>query len=216
MYVTTIYYVDSRTSWIPYLIANRILLILLIATCVLLAPVASFADTTITAHAPAPLKKRNGYLIVDLDLQRDTGAITIGRWRGSPSASKRKLKTVAELGPLREGRHLYLLSLPEGEYAWSEINIPHYDLPHRVDLSQDERWSFSVRAQQLNYSGQLLVNEDRSSDTASVLLLNRIAYSLDDLRTTFPEAFAAYPLRSAGTYRDTFIETFLTSTDDVK
>ncbi len=185
----------------------------LIVAAMTFAPFVALSDSPPNVHAPVQLEKGHGYLIVDLKLARDTGTVTIGRLSKTNSRGKRRARTILELGPFSEGRHFYLLSLPEGNYVWSEISVPHYDLPHRVDQTQDERWSFSVQADQLNYAGQLLVREGRSTDRVSIALLNRIASSLTELTAAFPDAFSIYPLRNASMHRDQFIESFLSQSN---
>ncbi len=159
------------------------------------------------------MKKNYGYVVVDLNLERDTGKIVIGRLKKTGANRERKAKTAIEIGPFKKGRYFFLFALPEDNYVWTEISVPHYDLPHVVDQLQDERWSFSVQANYLNYAGQIRVNEERSSRRISLGLINRLAASLNELRSAYPEQFRQYPLRSAGIYRDLFVEKYMTKAD---
>jgi hypothetical protein len=176
-----------------------------------LGPASSKSDDALTINAPQELDKKSGYLLVDLNLERDIGIVVIGSATRLSSSRRNVTKPFIKLGPLSAGRHLYLLSLPEGEYSWSEISVPHYDLPHRVDSSEDSGWRFRVMAGQINYAGQILISKERSSSKVSIALLNRIAYTLDELRAAYAIPFDRYQLHYAGLTRDLFVEEILVS-----
>ena len=94
------------------------------------------------------VSKRYGFLLVDSHVQRTVSAWTL-------SAQK--------IVPLRPpiGRQLKLIKLRPGKYSWKSISVPYFDLPHILDLQDDDRWSFTVERGVINYAGTLFVGEER-------------------------------------------------------
>ena len=116
-----------------------------------------FALTFATAQAvaeealdPGPdLPSRYGYLVVDS---------IVGR-----VATNWQLGDVLTIENLPLGRNTRLVRLPAGTYQWQGIDVPYYDLPHQIDVSQDRRWSVVIEKQKINYAGTLIVHETRGS-----------------------------------------------------
>lgn len=177
-----------------------------VAVFALIFGLQSTAEEVTYAHRP--LQKFEGYLLLDLLLERDVSEIALrpplSRMTGFGKRSPKDLK----LGPYKEGRHLALIPLKEGWYHWVGTAVPHFDLPFRMDTSDDERWRFSISKQRINYIGQLVVRKERSSDSVSVDLLTRIAATQDSLTTVFANELAQYPLRYGGYPRDRFFEAY--------
>ncbi len=156
-----------------------------------------------------------GYLLLDLNLERDVGHIKLHTNTKIKSKSKnRRDRGTIELGPFKAGRHLRLIALPQGEYQWEETNVHHYDLPSYFSTVDDDRWQFSIKALRINYIGQLLVSEERSSRSVAVRLVNRIATSGEEVREKFATEIERYPLNNSGSFRDHFFETWVNRAEE--
>ncbi len=137
------------------------------------------------------LGKRYGYLVIDTIVGRPAT-----NWQLSDGMIIKKL-------PL--GRNTRLLRLREGNYRWEEIDVPYFDLPHRIDTADDSRWSFTVERQKINYAGTLIIDETRASDTVGVRFVNRSSEIVTRLREKYPEHVATLGVRFAGSYRDDYL-----------
>ena len=159
-----------------------------------LAALVIFGSVTLKAadhlDTESELPLRYGYLVIDTIVGRATT-----NWRLNQS-----LKFVN----LPLGRRTKLIRLPVGNYQWQHIDLPHFDLPHRVDLTDDVRWSFTIKQRQINYVGTLIVNETRGSDSANVRFVNRSSDIVDRLNTQFPMQISRYGLTFSGSYRDDY------------
>lgn len=158
------------------------------------------------AHPSEELGRNQGYLLLDLQLERFVSEIVLNAPRKRRRNPNDRHIEVIELGPYGEGRHLLLVPLRVGNYRWARTSVPHFDLPFRLDKSEDDRWRFSIARNRINYVGQLVVRKERATDVLSVVLLNRIAMTRNDIESTFVTELSRYPLRHAGVYRDKFFE----------
>jgi hypothetical protein len=156
---------------------------LLLATTVAMA--ADVYDTD------SELGKRYGYLVLDTIVGRPAT-----NWQLSDGLVIKRL-------PL--GRDTRLLRLREGSYRWEEIDVPYFDLPHRIDTSDDSRWSFTVKRQKINYAGTLIIDETRASDAVGVRFVNRSSEIVARLREKYPDHVAMLGVRFAGSYRDDYL-----------
>lgn len=148
------------------------------------------------------LDYKQGYVVIDTDVRR-----TVSDWR---------LEGKVSMGRLPIGRNIQLIKMRPGSYQWTEISVPHYDLPHNLDLSDDKRWAFKVERHKINYFGTLIVGEDRGSKSVDARLVNRTAEILEMLRDQFPEQTALYDIKYAGTARDDFLELVQVSNSDAQ
>ena len=145
------------------------------------------------------LDYKEGYVVIDTDVRR-----TVADWR---------LEGKVSMGELPLGRNLRLMPMKAGSYQWTEISVPYYNLPHALDLSDDQRWSFKVERHKINYFGTLIVAEDRGSDSVDARLVNRAAQVIELLMEQYPEHLALYQLQYAGSKRDDFIDLVMTRHD---
>lgn len=137
------------------------------------------------------LGTRYGYLVLDTLAGRPAT-----NWQLSDGLVIKRL-------PL--GRDTRLLRLREGNYRWEEIDVPYFDLPHRIDTSDDSRWSFTVERQKINYAGTLIIDETRASDAVGVRFVNRSSEIVARLREKYPEHVETLGVRFAGSYRDDYL-----------
>lgn len=136
------------------------------------------------------LPRGYGYLVVDSDIAR-----TVTNWHLSNGLTIDRL-------PL--GQQTTLLRLPEGRYRWTSISVPYFNLPHEIDTGSSRQWQFTVARDVINYSGTLIVAEDRATDAAGVRFVNRSSEIVGRLRIKYPVLLKRYGLRFAGSYRDDF------------
>ena len=160
----------------------------LTALCLLAARPAPAADDDVSSE----LNNRYGYLALDTMVERP-----VTNWRLSRSLAIDKVP---------EGRQLRLIRMRIGKYQWTEINVPYFNLPHRMDLSDDTRWAFEIHPRKINYAGTLVVGEQRSSDSVEVRFLNRTTEVLELLREKFPAQAEVFEVVYSGAARDDFLE----------
>lgn len=138
------------------------------------------------------LPSRYGYLAVDTIVGR-----TVTQWELSKDV-------VIDRLPL--GESTILIRLRAGRYHWSSIDIPYFDLPHHVDLDDDDRWAFRIEPQKINYAGTLIVDPVRASDAVGVRFVNRSSQITGKLREAYPALLATLGVRWAGVERDDFLD----------
>ena len=147
------------------------------------------------------LSNGQGYLLLDLNIKHPVSSIKFVR----SDSSRGKGVQVPSL-PI--GRHLMLLPIKKGTYQWDTINVPHYDLPFRVNVRDDERWSFEIQKKTINYIGQLIVEKDRGTRYVPVRWLNRAASSLEEIKEKYGDLLLKYPLAFSGHARDDFLSDY--------
>jgi len=169
------------------------------------SPFCSAADIT---YPHRSLETNEGYLLLDLLLERRVTEITLRADLRRKSGFKKPKHFEVKLGPYEPGRHLALIPLKKGWYVWAVTAVPHFDLPFRSDTSDDERWRFSIAEERINYVGQLVVRRERSRAAVSVDLLTRIAATQETLKLRFANDLELFPIRNAGYFKDHFFETY--------
>lgn len=161
-----------------------------LATVTLLS-VAAVAGAQDPYDTESKLGTRWGYLVIDTIVGRPTA-----NWR---------LSNGLTIDRLPVGHRTIMIRLPIGRYSWEQIDIPYFDLPHELDVSDDRRWAFTIERLRINYAGTLIVSETRSSDGVGVRFVNRSSGVLDRLRENYPEHLEDYGLVFSGSYRDDFL-----------
>jgi hypothetical protein len=159
----------------------------------MLAPLLLLALAQVYANDAVPELGRNeGFVIIDTDVER-----RVTDW---------VLNANFRIQELPRERQLQIVRLRAGRYQWRELNVPHYDLPHRVDLGDDARWSFTVKPGTINYFGTLFVAPERGTNRVDVRLVNRSAEVYALMQTRFPAYLTQLPLRYTGWQEDAFLE----------
>lgn len=133
-------------------------------------------------------------------------------------------------GELAKGRHLWLVRLPAGRYAWTEIafapspnpnDVPSWcrrARPARFDPLTDlkgtrrSEFEFDVATGAVNYPGELILRADYGycGWVAKVTIRNRnhSAMALESLLKQYPALLDSLPVRYAGSSSDEFLQYF--------
>lgn len=158
-----------------------------------------------------PLPSRQGYLLINLDVNGVAPSFHIRKLKGRPSSRKRQIYNV-QIKAAAEG--LGWLTLEEGSYEFSRIDVPYFDLPYQLDTSDNLLWRFNVEAGRVNYLGKLFIDGRRSVNAVNVQLINRIAADLRLIQGEFSGILKSYPLRHAADYPDSFLSMLEASGDE--
>lgn len=157
----------------------------------LLSNLTQAQDAATSNSAPPSLSGDQGYLLLEIDAQRPVAELT--------------LNSSVAIRDIKPGKSYRVLPLPSGNYQWQSISVPHFDLPFKLKLDDEKKWSFSVVAGTVNYVGHLMVMEERSYNAIDVRLVNRSTLASEQLASQNP-ALAKLPFRFAGFLRDDFTQ----------
>ena len=147
------------------------------------------------------LKSGHGYLVVDLRLEQNVSEITFARpGRDVP---------VLTLGPFEKGRHLVLVQVKKGRLRLNTVSAPSFNLPFRTDYDGLKRTSMVIEPRKTNYFAQIVVGKNRSTRGYDIDILNRLAYSYNELEIKYGDTIAQYPIVCAGYIRDFFCDEYL-------
>ena len=100
--------------------------------------------------------------------------------------------------------------LPRGLYQIMEVSYPYFDLPYLLNTNRRAEWQFVVEEGKTSYIGELVLDEERSKNSVSVHLINRLATVYDEINVEFASLISRYPLVSGSGVRDDFL-TFVES-----
>lgn len=159
-----------------------------------------------------PLQPKQGYLLINLDANGVAPSLHIKKLKGRKPTRKKPTYTV-RVKDVAEG--FSWLTLDEGSYEFTRINVPYFDLPYQLDTSGNLLWRFNIEAGRVNYLGKLFIDGRRSVNAVNVQLLNRISADLRPIQNEFSEILKDYPLRHAVDYPDEFL-TMLEASDGEK
>jgi hypothetical protein len=134
-------------------------------------------------------------------------------------------------GELAKGRYVWLVHLPAGRYAWTEVafaanpklgNVPSWCPRNRIvrfdpltDLHGVERseYEFDVEAGTINYPGELILRADYGIcgmvGRARIRNRNHSAMALQSLMKTHAAIVDGLPIRYAGSSGDEFLQFFV-------
>ena len=160
----------------------------------------------------SPLKGKDGYLLVKVDVAGVAPSLTVTRLKNSGAFyldESEKYKPLNQpftisLKGLTEG--FYSLVLRDGLYQVTSVNVPFFNLPFELDTSDQTSWRFSIADGKTNYIGELFIDSERSSKYVNVALFNRVATDKQVIETSFPELLTAAPLRNGSGVRDDFLK----------
>lgn len=184
--------------------------------------VAATKSKTIVPIKPSeakPLKKGHGYLLVKMDVTGVAPSLTVDGLSNEgalylDSSEARKYEDDEFTIALKDvAKGFYLLSLPAGLYQVTQVNVPYFNLPFKLDTSKNTAWRFGIAEGKTNYIGTLFVDKERSSELVNVALYNRIATDFETIKTNYSALLVNAELRNGIGVRDDF-ETLLKAQDD--
>lgn len=139
-----------------------------------------------------------GYLLLEYQFSNSTAKLELER------LDRRRRRPRSPLVLKNSDARFELTPLPAGDYQVLNVSVPYFDLPYRKDVSEDDRWRFTIEAGKVNYGGALLVAPERSMNYVDIQLRNRWATSVDAIESTFGHVLKDYPLTLNMAYRDPF------------
>lgn len=95
------------------------------------------------------------------------------------------------------------LDLPEGEYRISKIRFSRYV---RSDIDEESYWSFSVKANEINYVGDLNIKSFFFSSNYTIELINNSSLALEFLEQSYPTILSKRAITFGGPGKDLFLD----------
>jgi hypothetical protein len=162
----------------------------LIGYCILFFSLSSLADNNIE-H----LNVNEGYAILPLVISGTIPeTITI-----EGSAVFAESYTVKRL---KAGNNYELIVLPAGEYKWTKIRV---NKSYYFDL-EDHEFILTVRKNNINYGGHLIIDINSQFGTAKYNYVNRSSQIIKELEDCCNTIMPKYPLIFTGDSEDPFID----------
>ena len=166
-----------------------------------------------------PLSKGQGYLLVKMDVTAVAPSLTVDRLKNegelyldtNESRTFEDEEFTVALKGVEKG--FYLIRLPAGLYQITQVNVPYFNLPFKLDTSKNTAWRFGIAEGQTNYIGTLFVDKERSSELVNVALYNRYATDKQTISADYPTLLSSASLRNGIGVRDDF-EQLLKVQDD--
>jgi len=182
---------------------QAVLYVCFFGICSLFVAMPSYCEkkSNSSSESPYRLKKKQGLLLIKLDVEVDSAKMLVSGFSRSARPVTLDLKP-DELGYMA-------IKIASGTYKVTEIQVPYFDLPYRVDLSGDRRWQFVIKPRQTNYLGEITVSKLRTKGTIDFRIHNRIAVDYQDYCQLNSGTCNTYPFRFAARYRDDFLAHYL-------
>jgi len=181
-------------TWLPSLP----LMVIAFLGCLLFLPNLSQADNNVNT-TEAPLDKKFGYLLIQLDVGGTAPSLQYSRYSDSRKRGKSqslKLKT--------HDQEFLMVPLAKGNYRVEHIEAPMYDFPYKKDTKQETTWRFTVQEQKVNYFGKLTIHPEREQHYVEIQRSNNIGELLFSKREALTSLIGAYELVTATPFRDDF------------
>lgn len=166
-----------------------------------------------TLAIPTEKQETFGIGVAFLDLQQANVVITIREINEKSLADSiddpEKLRfSVSTKGAIKldfSGRtNMVSINLPEGLYQITQVEVPHFDLPYKIDTNNQDVWRFRVNRNKINYIGTMKVSPIRSKNTVDTVWINQFATHLQALQTIVADADIGLPIVHGAGYRDPF------------
>lgn len=100
--------------------------------------------------------------------------------------------------------NLVSMNLPEGLYQITQVDVPHFDLPYKINTNNRDVWRFRVSRDKVNYIGTMKVSPIRSKNTVDTVWLNQFATHFASLQTLLTNSAITLPIVHGAGYRDPF------------
>jgi len=168
---------------------------------VLLAGCTTIRFQPVDPTLPIALTENEGLLIVHIDTDREILRLGLSAARIDERIAK--------------GRHIWITRAKAGSYSWQSVTLADKRASgerFRLDRKaypRPKELDFVVEPGVINYAGELIirfVSQRGLRQWISVRHRNHAAMALRELPKSFAGILDAYPLRSAGTGDDAFLE----------
>jgi hypothetical protein len=167
-----------------------------------------------TISLPEKKASNFGMGAIYLDVKQDNVSIIVREITRSSLSKASEAKDNSKLRFKNDGIRLDLsgkqdavfINLAEGTYQITEVNVPHFDLPFRIDTDNRDVWRFNIKRDQVNYIGTLKIEGVRSKNAVNTNLLNQFATHLGDLQTRLIESSIGWPIGHGVAYDDPFFD----------
>ncbi|WP_250459059.1 hypothetical protein [Microbulbifer litoralis] len=164
---------------------------------------------------PPELGSGQGYLLVHVDAGGSAPSLEFARIRRAGSeplevdepvrfAAKADKLSLKGLEP-----GFYLLPLRAGQYQFTRVNAPYYDLPYWMGTDLAANWRFVIEEGRTNYIGDVEIRKERASNSVDTNLLNRIAIRKPEIEAAMPDLLIDCPLSFNAGYRDDFFRALI-------
>lgn len=187
-------------------------------TYLILSSVACFSQSnTLELFDPSqapPIKKSQGYLLLNLDVGGTAPSIDILKLATNKRTIDNRNKDIG-ISAIRRAMTLnlqnkpdgfYVIPLPSGLYQITSIQAPYYNLPFRLDTEFNRIWRFYIEPGAVNYAGKLFIDSERGKSSIDVDLINRIATDEQLIKEQLGWLLSQHPLKSGAGLRDDFYE----------
>lgn len=152
--------------------------------------------------SPPPLRNNQGYMLIKLDVETESAFLYYGKKVNSLTKYRRSLKKI----PLSKHENGFvIIPLKPGKYQISKIEVPFFDYPYNLKTEQNKDYSFVIKANKTNFIGALTIKKERTEGIIDIDIFRSFAQHMDELHTSYPDILQQYPLISASSYRDDFI-----------
>jgi len=159
-----------------------------------------------------------------IDLDEGEGLLVIQLDSDLP-IKKMYMDMAVMIRPLAKGKHIWITKIPQGWYSWRSVEIDgkggpagRYELK-RSSYSRPDELDFLVKAGAINFAGELIIRSAGRQGRRYWLSFrnrNHGAMALRELLRTHAEVLDVYPLRTAGTGDDSFIEFYVRERDAIR
>jgi hypothetical protein len=154
----------------------------------------------IDASGPIELAPKEALLIIHIDTDIALEALLLN--------SRQVAKS------LGEGRHAWMVRVPEGRYRWKRIEVGSSPRNRSIYmLESDEELSFEAVAGKINYPGELVIRPGPRSQWGGKTLVvrnrNHSALVVRELRGSYDSILRSFPLHYAGFSGDRFLEYYM-------
>lgn len=152
--------------------------------------------------SPPPLRENQGYMLIKLDIEAESAFLYYGKKVKNLTKYRRSLKKIS-LSKYENG--FVIIPLKPGRYQISKIEVPFFDYPYNLKTERNKDYSFVIKANKTNFLGALTIKKERTEGVIDIDIFRSFAQYMDELHTSYPDMLQHYPLISASSYRDDFI-----------
>ncbi len=167
----------------------------------------------IDSETPIELAIQEGLLVMQIDTDLPIDRLA--------------LNGLTIIEPIKVGKHFWIARVYAREYSWKSVHISkHVSYAGRYSIARGKfpregELDFEIKPGVLNYVGELIVRKHsigytrgfRRASWISIRIRNHAAMALRELERNYAELLDVYPLRTAGTSGDAFLEFYASERD---